>query len=248
VIILSCLIVIVLYLSSLLSSSVYFFHQKYYFISLIMLLFLNYFIKDKKIKDFIELLIILILSYSCIEICYKLLFYYKIKLELMDYYSLQYVALVFLSFFIKSKYLCVGNLGKKCCVNNISWLNLGIEIILMTLLINFLILYSKMETINLNINIIYYLNIALIEELLFRNFILSYLSDKYGDKYGNIIQSLLFGLIHYSCFSSVYLLNIIILSFLGWLFGKSTQETGGIFISWMIHSFILLILGTSILF
>ncbi|MBX4267824.1 CPBP family intramembrane glutamic endopeptidase [Clostridium estertheticum] len=80
------------------------------------------------------------------------------------------------------------------------------------------------------------------EELLFRGFMTKRLIHKFGFQVGNLLQSLLFGLIHGLMFiSTVGLLGTIIIilftGLLGWLMGwiNEKQSDGSIVSSWLIH-------------
>lgn len=82
---------------------------------------------------------------------------------------------------------------------------------------------------------------AFVEEGFFRGIFLPVLSDAFDSKWGNIIQALLFGLFHFSPGDfAISLLRLVLLSFLGWIFGKATHETKGLGTSWIIHSLIII--------
>jgi membrane protease YdiL (CAAX protease family) len=85
------------------------------------------------------------------------------------------------------------------------------------------------------------INNCFIEEFLFRGMLLSIFSRAIGNKWGNILQAFLFGLVHFPSFNMVhYIAKIIVFSFVGWLFGRAALETGGIKSSWTIHSIIVI--------
>lgn len=80
------------------------------------------------------------------------------------------------------------------------------------------------------------------EELLFRGFLTKRLIRKFGFQYGNLIQGLLFGLLHGIMFASstgILGSSIIILftSIVGWLMGWINEKLSGgsIVSSWMLH-------------
>jgi len=82
------------------------------------------------------------------------------------------------------------------------------------------------------------------EELFFRGFLTKRLIHKFGFKVGNVIQGLLFGLIHGIMFiSTAGLLGAIIIilltGILGWLMGwiNEKQSDGSIVSSWLVHGF-----------
>jgi membrane protease YdiL (CAAX protease family) len=90
-------------------------------------------------------------------------------------------------------------------------------------------------------NILGALNNCFIEEILFRGILLSIFSRALGNKWGNILQAFLFGLVHFPSFNMAhYIAKIIVFSFIGWLFGRAAIETGGIKSSWTMHSMIVL--------
>ncbi len=87
------------------------------------------------------------------------------------------------------------------------------------------------------------LNTALPEEILFRGFLLKRFSSKFGFTAGNIIQSMLFGLMHGIMFFSVSgmikaILIILFTGSIGWFMGfvNEKKADGSIIPSWMIHS------------
>ena len=88
-------------------------------------------------------------------------------------------------------------------------------------------------------NILGAANNCFIEEFLFRGVLLTVFSRAIGQKWGNLLQALLFGMIHFPSFSLIhYLEKVVVFTFIGWLFGKATIETGGIKSSWVIHTMI----------
>ena len=87
------------------------------------------------------------------------------------------------------------------------------------------------------------LNTALPEEILFRGFLLKRFSSKFGFTAGNIIQSMLFGLMHGIMFFSVSgvikaILIILFTGSIGWFMGfvNEKKADGSIIPSWMIHA------------
>ncbi|MGN1336356.1 MAG: lysostaphin resistance A-like protein [Limosilactobacillus mucosae] len=96
------------------------------------------------------------------------------------------------------------------------------------------------------------LGTSLPEELLFRGFLLKRLATRFGFAIGNLIQALLFGLLH-----SVILINQLgLLSALGigwftlliaWLMGFINEKsaTGSIYPSWLIHALANFLTGLS---
>lgn len=87
------------------------------------------------------------------------------------------------------------------------------------------------------------LNTALPEEILFRGFLLKRFSSKFGFTAGNIIQSMLFGLMHGIMFFSVsgmikVILIILFTGSIGWFMGfvNEKKADGSIIPSWMIHA------------
>ena len=86
-------------------------------------------------------------------------------------------------------------------------------------------------------------NTALPEEILFRGFLLKRFSSKFGFTAGNIIQSMLFGLMHGIMFFSVsgmikVILIILFTGSIGWFMGfvNEKKADGSIIPSWMIHA------------
>lgn len=86
-------------------------------------------------------------------------------------------------------------------------------------------------------------NTALPEELLFRGFILKRLCSKFGFNNSNIIQSILFGLMHGILFFSMIgivktIIVIVSTSTIGWMMGyiNENKANGSIIPSWIIHS------------
>ncbi|MDO5715190.1 MAG: CPBP family intramembrane metalloprotease [Tissierellia bacterium] len=98
-------------------------------------------------------------------------------------------------------------------------------------------------------------NTSFPEELLFRGFLLKRLSNKFGFEIGNIIQSLLFGVIHGIIFFSVAggIKTIIVTLFtgaVGYLMGyiNEKKSNGSILPSWIIHGLANLFSSTIVLF
>lgn len=96
------------------------------------------------------------------------------------------------------------------------------------------------------------INTGLSEEIFFRGFLGKRLCSKFGFSTGNLIQGLLFGIVHGAMFVIVTtpfkaLIIIIITGFSGWLLGYATEKASGgsIIPAWLIHgigNFILSIL------
>lgn len=101
------------------------------------------------------------------------------------------------------------------------------------------------------------LNNSFIEELLFRGIFLSRFKSVIDEKYANYLQALLFGLFHSQfIYLSVaissgdmkgfllgFLIQIAILviyTFIGWIFGRASLETGGIGLSTFMHTCIVM--------
>lgn len=87
------------------------------------------------------------------------------------------------------------------------------------------------------------LNTALPEEILFRGFLLKRFSNKFGFTKGNIMQSMLFGLMHGIMFFSVtgFIKAVLIILFtgsIGWFMGfvNEKKADGSIIPSWIIHA------------
>jgi membrane protease YdiL (CAAX protease family) len=75
------------------------------------------------------------------------------------------------------------------------------------------------------------------EEAMFRGLFLPRFTEALGFKWGNLLQAFLFGLVHWPSFNMVhYLEKVVIFTFLGWLFGRATRETGGLSASWLVHT------------
>lgn len=86
-------------------------------------------------------------------------------------------------------------------------------------------------------------NTALSEEILFRGFLLKRFLSKFGFDIANIIQALLFGLLHGVMFFSVAgilkaILIVALTGFNAWFMGKINEiyADGSILPSWIIHS------------
>lgn len=80
------------------------------------------------------------------------------------------------------------------------------------------------------------------EELFFRGFLTKRLINQFGFKIGNIVQSLLFGLMHGLLFMSLTgligsIIIIAITGLTGWLMGwiNEKQSNGSIISSWLLH-------------
>ncbi|QDQ02669.1 CPBP family intramembrane metalloprotease [Lysinibacillus fusiformis] len=87
------------------------------------------------------------------------------------------------------------------------------------------------------------LQTGLSEELFFRGFLTKRLINKFGFYQGNIIQSLVFGIIHgFMFFSSTHVIGVLLIviatSVAGYLMGwiNEKKSNGSIISSWMIHS------------
>ncbi len=86
-------------------------------------------------------------------------------------------------------------------------------------------------------------NTAFPEELLFRGFLLKRLANKFGFNIANLIQALLFGLLHGAMFLSVVgviktILIILFTSAIAWFMGYINEKNsnGSIIPSWIIHT------------
>ena len=86
-------------------------------------------------------------------------------------------------------------------------------------------------------------NTGLPEEIVFRGFLLKRFASRFGDHAGNIMQSVLFGLIHGVLFISSVgvpkaLLIILFTGGIGWLMGYINEKKAGgsIIPSWCIHT------------
>lgn len=84
---------------------------------------------------------------------------------------------------------------------------------------------------------------ALPEELLFRDFLLKRMSNKFGFQISNIIQATLFGLLHGIMFFSLVgtnktILIIIFTDVIAWLMGYINEKkaNGSILPSWFVHT------------
>lgn len=87
-----------------------------------------------------------------------------------------------------------------------------------------------------------FLNTALSEEILFRGFILKRISSRFGFQAANLIQAILFGVLHGILFFNVVgvLKSIVIIVFtglIGWSMGYINEKKacGSILPSWIIH-------------
>jgi membrane protease YdiL (CAAX protease family) len=84
-------------------------------------------------------------------------------------------------------------------------------------------------------------NNCFVEEFIFRAMLLTVFCRAIGPRWGNILQAFLFGLVHFPSFNIYhYLAKIVVFSFIGWLFGKATLETGGIKCNWIMHTVIVI--------
>ncbi|SHO51618.1 CPBP family intramembrane glutamic endopeptidase [Anaerocolumna xylanovorans] len=88
-----------------------------------------------------------------------------------------------------------------------------------------------------------FLNTALPEELLFRGFLLKRLENKFGFTIANILQSMLFGIMHGIMFISLIgilkaVLVIVFTASIAWFMGYVNEKkaNGSICPSWIIHS------------
>ncbi len=105
-------------------------------------------------------------------------------------------------------------------------------------------MFSGMGIIALPSAVVYsFFTTALSEEILFRGFLLKRLSSKFGFKTGNVVQSVLFGLLHGAMFFSLINFEkvILIIAFTGliaWYMGYANEKKadGSIMPSWIIHS------------
>lgn len=103
--------------------------------------------------------------------------------------------------------------------------------------------FSGMGIVGLPSALIYaFIKTALSEEILFRGFLLKRLSSKFGFNIGNIVQSILFGLLHGAMFFSLINFEkvVLIISFTGliaWCMGYVNEKKadGSIMPSWIIH-------------
>gem|GEM_PF-1122905 len=90
-------------------------------------------------------------------------------------------------------------------------------------------------------NVLGAVNNCFIEELIFRGIFLSVFVKALGVRWGVFLQALLFGLVHFPSFNPLhYLAKVVVFTFLGWLFGRASVETGGIKTSWCLHSIIVI--------
>ena len=87
------------------------------------------------------------------------------------------------------------------------------------------------------------LKTALPEEIIFRGFILKRVSNKFGFTAGNLVQSILFGLMHGALFFGAAgpvkaVLITLFTGFIGWLMGYINEKKadGSIIPSWSIHA------------
>ncbi|MBR3334412.1 MAG: CPBP family intramembrane metalloprotease [Clostridia bacterium] len=95
------------------------------------------------------------------------------------------------------------------------------------------------------------LRTALSEEILFRGFILKRIQNRYGFTAGNMVQALLFGLLHGVPFgiatksAAAFPLLTLMPGLLGWYQGRLNKKScgGSILPSWLLHSCMNLITG-----
>lgn len=87
-----------------------------------------------------------------------------------------------------------------------------------------------------------FITTALSEEILFRGFLLKRLSSKFGFNFGNVVQSILFGLLHGAMFFSLIEIEKAVLisvftGFIAWCMGYVNEKKaqGSILPSWIIH-------------
>ena len=86
---------------------------------------------------------------------------------------------------------------------------------------------------------------CLVEEVLFRGLLLSVSTKVMKAEIANILQAVLFGLIHFSPMDmKMSLVKVVLFAYLGWFFGKATMETKGIGASYLMHS--LLVMGIEV--
>ncbi|MDE7366334.1 MAG: CPBP family intramembrane metalloprotease [Lachnospiraceae bacterium] len=103
--------------------------------------------------------------------------------------------------------------------------------------------FTGMGIVGLPSALIYsFITTALSEEILFRGFLLKRLSDKFGFNTGNIVQSILFGLLHGVMFFSLtgIVKVVLIIAFTGliaWCMGYANEKKadGSIIPSWIVH-------------
>lgn len=88
--------------------------------------------------------------------------------------------------------------------------------------------------------LLYAVFVAVMEETIFRGIFFPLFSSYWGDTAGNILQSFLFGLIHFMPgYPVVSAAKILLFTFLGWFFGRATRETEGLGASIFLHFCIL---------
>lgn len=100
-----------------------------------------------------------------------------------------------------------------------------------------------------------FIQTGLAEEILFRGFLGKRLGNKFGFNAGNIIQALLFGLMHGVLFFAIVgpvkaLIIILITGFVGWTLGyiNEKQAGGSIVPSWLLHGLSNLISALAVMF
>ncbi|MCL5774179.1 MAG: CPBP family intramembrane metalloprotease [Firmicutes bacterium] len=82
------------------------------------------------------------------------------------------------------------------------------------------------------------MNNSIIEEVLFRGVLLSRFSEVLGPVRGNLLQAVLFSFMHFNLelAGAKLIMQTILFLFLGWFWGKSTLQTKGIFVPFIMHS------------
>lgn len=90
-----------------------------------------------------------------------------------------------------------------------------------------------------------FIQTGLSEEILFRGFLMKRLSNKFGFQLGNVLQSLVFGLMHgVLFFSNIAILAVcfitIFTAIVGWLLGwmNEKEADGSIIPSWIMHGIV----------
>lgn len=82
---------------------------------------------------------------------------------------------------------------------------------------------------------------SLIEEIIFRGYLLAAFREHIGPSRANLLQAVLFGLIHYPSFDLThYILKVVVFTFLGWFFGRAAMETQGLGASTLMHTGVVL--------
>jgi hypothetical protein len=118
-------------------------------------------------------------------------------------------------------------------------LGLAVLALLLRIKINCLLRPLHLQMVLLPADILGAANNCFIEEFIFRAMLLTVFCRAIGPKWGNVLQAFLFGLVHFPSFNIYhYIAKIVVFSFIGWLFGKATIETGGIKSNWIMHTII----------